>query len=141
MISPFGPTGSNCLMPPPKRLPIPAAMTTNVTFFICALLHQYFIYIILSTSPLSFQMISPHTKLPVSLPLCEPFQYPDCLFLLYRPLYALYLFSYYPVQFSICNLPHLRCSFSLQSNNSRKNSVQCTPTTVCHRTVLFYKPK
>lgn len=34
MISPFGPIGSNCLIPSPKRLPIPAAMITNVVFFI-----------------------------------------------------------------------------------------------------------
>lgn len=33
MISPFGPTGSNCLIPPPKWMPIPAAIITKVIFF------------------------------------------------------------------------------------------------------------
>lgn len=34
MISLCKPTGSNCLIPPPKRDPIPAAMISNIVFFI-----------------------------------------------------------------------------------------------------------
>ena len=34
MISPPGPTGVSCLIPP-KRLPMPAAKITKVLFFIC----------------------------------------------------------------------------------------------------------
>ena len=33
MISPDGPTGVSCLIPPPKRLPIPAAIITSVVSF------------------------------------------------------------------------------------------------------------
>ena len=34
MISPFGPTGANCLIPPPKRLPTPAALMIQTGFVI-----------------------------------------------------------------------------------------------------------
>ena len=35
MISPFGPIGASCLIPPPNLLPIPAAIITNVALLIC----------------------------------------------------------------------------------------------------------
>lgn len=34
MISSWSPTGSSCLMPVPKRLPIPAAMISSVVDFV-----------------------------------------------------------------------------------------------------------
>ena len=34
MISPFGPIGASCLIPPPNLLPIPAAIITNVALLI-----------------------------------------------------------------------------------------------------------
>ena len=34
MISPFGPILANCLIPPPKREPIPAAIIINVVFIL-----------------------------------------------------------------------------------------------------------
>ena len=38
MISPFGPILAHCLIPPPKREPIPAAIIINVVFILSKIL-------------------------------------------------------------------------------------------------------
>ena len=42
MISPFNPTGASCLIPPPNREPMPAAIITNVVLILFLLFFSFF---------------------------------------------------------------------------------------------------
>ena len=44
MISPLGPTAASCLMPPPKREPMPAAIITRAVFMIFLLILTPLVY-------------------------------------------------------------------------------------------------
>ena len=56
IISPFNPTGASCLIPPPNREPIPAAMITKVVFILPFPL--YFLNLFIIFSYLQFTVLS-----------------------------------------------------------------------------------
>ena len=78
MISPFGPILANCLIPPPKREPIPAAIIINVVFILSKnlLVNQYIHYTKMNTlSQVNYSLPTKHTPKafgPICTPIVEP---------------------------------------------------------------------
>lgn len=69
IICPASSTGYNCLIPVPKRLPIPAAMISNVVFIVIS----HFFYQIDSTIVFILHISANHRSLPAAhlVAVCE----------------------------------------------------------------------